>query len=240
MQKINEGAASSGNFVYAKSMKKKSTHHFVPRLLQTERYFTRPLASLLVRRLVRSEVHPNQVTWVAFLVGMLAFPLFAWGNRWSVIAAGLLTQLSSIIDCADGMLARYKNLSSRYGAFLDLTLDLLINFFLILGVYWGYWQRPHAPLPWWLGVAIIGLYPLMIALYYLFLLKIRSDAVGDTAELRGLMLTAIMVFSFFNRLDLILAMMGLVVAIGIPLQLVRLLRPLPEKTDGQPDSKPAE
>jgi CDP-L-myo-inositol myo-inositolphosphotransferase len=50
------------------------------------------------------------------------------------IAAGLLAQLSSIIDGVDGSLARLKSLSSAFGGFLDSILDRYADILIILGL----------------------------------------------------------------------------------------------------------
>lgn len=221
---------SEALFDFQKSLKK--THfHSIPGVLRTERYFTRPLASLIVKPLMNTSVHPDHLTWAGFGIGLFAVLLFSMGTGLSVPMAGFLMQLSSIFDAADGMLARSKGLCSRNGAFLDLTLDRILDFGMCMSVLWAYSRRPHSRELLVMGILFMGLFMLEQMLYYIYLLKIHSDIVGDAAEYRGLVLTVVMILSFFNRLDLIIMMMGLIVLIGIPLQLRRLFAPLPQESD---------
>jgi len=60
------------------------------------------------------------MTWAAFGVALLAFISFIFGQN---IVAGLLVQLSSIVDGIDGSLARLKGMTSEFGGFLDSVLD---------------------------------------------------------------------------------------------------------------------
>ena len=62
--------------------------------------------------------------------------------------AGCLALVSTIFDAADGMLARAKGLTSRYGAFLDLFLDRVADFAVLAGATYGYFRYVRSyPLP---------------------------------------------------------------------------------------------
>jgi len=76
-------------------------------------------------------VTPNLVTIFAFFITLLASLLFFFN---SVFLAGLLVQLSSIIDGVDGDLAKITRRKSKYGKYLDSVLDKYGDFFIILGL----------------------------------------------------------------------------------------------------------
>lgn len=95
------------------------------------RYINRRISNPIAKLLARTRITPNQVSWAAFGLAVLSFLSFIY--NWN-IAAGLLTQLSSIIDGVDGSLARLKNMSSDFGGFLDSILDRYADILIMLGL----------------------------------------------------------------------------------------------------------
>jgi phosphatidylglycerophosphate synthase len=95
-------------------------------------WISRPPAAVLVWILKSTRVTPNQVSFVAIFVAAVgAALLVAWRSWEGLCAAGLVFQVAYVIDCADGQLARSKNLASPVGALLDFMLDE-VKAFLIL------------------------------------------------------------------------------------------------------------
>lgn len=91
------------------------------------RYLNRPMSLFVTRRLVNTNVTPNQMTIVANLIGALGV-WFVFQGTWNTLAAGgLLVHLQSVLDGCDGELARLKFKSSRLGEWLDNVLDDLVN-----------------------------------------------------------------------------------------------------------------
>jgi len=84
----------------------------------------RPPAAVVVYALRNTRVTPNQVSFLSFFVAALAAGLFACALSFSgLIAAALVFHVSFIFDCADGMLARSKKVSSVLGHLLDFLMD---------------------------------------------------------------------------------------------------------------------
>ncbi|MDX1467239.1 MAG: CDP-alcohol phosphatidyltransferase family protein [Halomonas sp.] len=84
----------------------------------------------LARGLARWRVRPDQVTVLAFLVGMLALPLLAMEAYLPALAAILLNRLG---DGLDGALARLLGRGSDAGGFLDIGLDFVFYAAVVLG-----------------------------------------------------------------------------------------------------------
>ena len=84
------------------------------------RYVNRPFSRLLARNLASTPVTPNQVSVAAFLIALGALASFMIDQ---IILAGILIQTSSIVDGADGDLARLQKRESRFGAVFDAALD---------------------------------------------------------------------------------------------------------------------
>ena len=79
--------------------------------------------------------------------------LFAAG---SPIWAGLLAQACSIVDGVDGDLARFKNMASRFGGFLDAVLDRYTDALILLGLTIWAASGVENQLPWAAGFAALS------------------------------------------------------------------------------------
>ena len=93
-----------------------------------------PMAYLLAK----TRVTPNRMTWAAFGIALLSFFSFVLGHN---VIAGLLVQLSSIVDGIDGSLARRKGMTSEFGGFLDSVLDRYADILIVLGL--TLWSLTH-------------------------------------------------------------------------------------------------
>ncbi|WP_027967138.1 CDP-alcohol phosphatidyltransferase family protein [Halomonas halocynthiae] len=84
----------------------------------------------LARGLARVSVKPDQVTLIAFVIGMLALPLLAFELYWLALVAIVLNRLG---DGLDGALARLTGTDSDAGGFLDIGLDFVFYAAVVFG-----------------------------------------------------------------------------------------------------------
>jgi phosphatidylglycerophosphate synthase len=84
----------------------------------------RPLAHLVVVPLAWLRVPPPVVVVAAALTGLAGAVELGRGH---LVAAALLVQLKSVLDNADGQLARLTGRVTAFGRYLDSELDLLVN-----------------------------------------------------------------------------------------------------------------
>ncbi|HRY30195.1 MAG TPA: CDP-alcohol phosphatidyltransferase family protein [Elusimicrobiota bacterium] len=89
----------------------------------TDRLINRPAAAMLVTRLIPTAITPNQITAVSFLLGIAAALFIATGGGAASAVGALLLELSIVVDCVDGQLARAKGLTSEWGDIFDHTSD---------------------------------------------------------------------------------------------------------------------
>jgi hypothetical protein len=86
----------------------------------------RPPAAVVVYGLRNTRVTPNQVTFLSAVVAVIAAAMFALLPGWSgLVAAALVFELSFVLDCADGQLARIRKIASPLGHMLDFLMDEL-------------------------------------------------------------------------------------------------------------------
>src|SRR5262245_21407546 len=115
-----------------------------PHDIPWNKFVARPLAALVLVPLVRTRITPNQVTlatlpiFVAGAAMMALLPSHA-GLIWGVV----VLELSYVLDCVDGQLARMKGISSPVGAHLDFLMDELKAFLLVAAVGVRLWWPAH-------------------------------------------------------------------------------------------------
>jgi phosphatidylglycerophosphate synthase len=84
----------------------------------------RPPAAALVLALRHTRVTPNQVTLASLVVCALAGAMLLWSDGYAwVLAAVVVFEISFILDCADGQLARLRGRASVLGHLLDFLTD---------------------------------------------------------------------------------------------------------------------
>lgn len=205
-------------------MKRVSSYPFLQKYLPADRYLIRPPASLIVKAVFKTEITPNQLTWTSLVFALLAAVAYIGGRPVFFVLGGCLTLVSTIFDAADGMLARAKNMTSRYGAYLDLFLDRIADFLVMIGATIGYFKYSRSYAFLIFGLVTVGLYFLQLGLYYINLLYTRAEKNGEGAEAKSLAVCYIFVVSLLGRPDAILAGIFLMALSGTVIKLVRFLR----------------
>src|SRR5262249_49416196 len=98
----------------------------------------RPLAHLVVLVLAPLRVPPPAVVLASTASGIAGAVELARGH---LVVAALLIQLKTVLDNADGQLARLTDRVTPFGRYLDSECDLLVNaaLFAAIGSYTGSW-----------------------------------------------------------------------------------------------------
>src|SRR4051812_29265738 len=80
------------------------------------RFVCRPVAAVLVDAVKATPITPNQITLASFVVGIVSAALvIVLPGYWGLIVAVTVYQASYVLDCADGMLARWRGIASPAG-----------------------------------------------------------------------------------------------------------------------------
>ncbi len=211
-------------FEFVKSMKNVSSYPFIHKFLPFDRYAIRPPASLIVKAVLKTSVTPNQLTKTSFVFALLAAAAYAGGNRTFFALAGCLSLVSTIFDAADGMLARTKAQTSRYGAYLDLFLDRIADFAVMAGASYGCYRHAGDWRFLVFGLLTIGLYFLQLALYYINNLYMGSEKSGEGAEAKSLAVFLIFIASIAGHPEWFLAGIFVMGVISVPSKFIRFMR----------------
>ena len=118
-------------------------------------FVVRKLSKPLTRLALRIGWSPNTITLLSFTIGILAAGAFAVGSRWALVLGALLLQLSLVVDCVDGEVARATRRFSALGAWLDASTDRVKEFLAYAGLALGA-ARYGADI-WWLAVVLVVL-----------------------------------------------------------------------------------
>jgi phosphatidylglycerophosphate synthase len=107
-------------------------------------WVARPPAAVVVYALRATPITPNQVTFMSAALAAVACAMFALlpGYGWLVAAAAVF-ELSFVLDCADGQLARLRRTASPLGHLLDFLMDELKAMLLFGSVAAGMWRDRH-------------------------------------------------------------------------------------------------
>lgn len=95
----------------------------------------RPLLTKILNPLARNlNINPNIVTVISPFIAILA----AYGFANHLLLLGCIAiLLSGFLDVVDGAVARYHNRSSKFGAFLDSTMDRFADAIIYIGIIFG-------------------------------------------------------------------------------------------------------
>lgn len=99
-------------------------------------YFSNTIAIPLVKPIARTNITANQVSLFSIGLALLSAVLITFSNyKYSIIACVIL-QVVLILDCIDGMLARYKGQTSFYGLYMEAMFHEIVptSLFLALGI----------------------------------------------------------------------------------------------------------
>jgi hypothetical protein len=118
-------------------------------------FVVRKASKPLTRLALRLGWSPNAVTTLSFAIGIGAAAAFAAGSRWMLVLGALLLQLSLVVDCVDGEVARATRRFSALGAWLDASTDRVKEFLAYAGLAIGA-GRMGADI-WWLAIVLVVL-----------------------------------------------------------------------------------
>ena len=101
-------------------------------LSEAARKYSRVFLEPMARFISATGVSPNLITVIGFLLMVGVAVVLAWGH---LLLGGILITAVALFDAVDGTLARMMGRTSRFGAFLDSTLDRFSEAVIFLGLF---------------------------------------------------------------------------------------------------------
>jgi phosphatidylglycerophosphate synthase len=121
-----------------------------------DRLFNRPVGRILSRRLVWTPATPNGVSVASIVIGVAGGWLLGQGTDLSALWGAIVFQLSAIVDCVDGDLARAKFQESALGKWLDLAGDQVVHAAVFIGIAVGLARAGSSAPVLWLGLSAVA------------------------------------------------------------------------------------
>ena len=225
---MSEKEKKSNNFEFNKSKKKHNFYRYI-KYLPVDEYIIRPIASLIVRAVYKTSITPNQLTFINFFFGILSGIAYCFGKPIYFIIGAILIQISLVFDCADGMLARAKDMCSHYGAYLDLLLDRIVDFFLFGGIVIGQYVYSGNLKLFIAGIFTVALLFLEISIFYVIQNYKKRETTGETGPAKSMVIFIIFIFSLINRLDIFMVALMIGICFNIIFKVIVFLASKPKK-----------
>ena len=132
--------------------------------------YGRPAARFIANSLQKSNFTPIHLTLIFSIVGFFAVACIFLEYFW---AALFLLILKSVLDAADGELARVKKTPSYTGRYLDSVADILLNLIIIMAI--GIITDEH------IGLVMLGFLCIQLqgTLYNYYYVILRNKMGGD-------------------------------------------------------------
>ena len=135
--------------------------------------YGRPVARIIANSLKETSCTPIDVTIWFIVSGLIGIGCIVFGYYW---AAAFFLLFKSILDAADGELARVKNTPSYTGRYLDSVADILLNMLIFIALW--YITEVHFI---YCILAFLGI-QLQGTLYNYYYVILRNNLNGDTTS----------------------------------------------------------
>ncbi len=135
--------------------------------------YGRPVARIIANSLKETSYTPIDVTLWFIISGIIAIVCILCEHYWF---AALFLLLKSILDAADGELARVKKTPSHTGRYLDSVADIILNFFIFSALWYCTEASIVITFFAFLGIQLQG------TLYNYYYVILRNNVNGDTTS----------------------------------------------------------
>jgi len=118
-------------------------------------FVTSPLAIAINYLVIDIEwLTPNIITLFSFIIAIISVIFIIAGGTVNFIIAAILINMSHVLDCMDGQMARYRKMTSAAGSFFDKYTDQLQVTLWFGSVAYAAYVQSHNVLP--ICLAFIG------------------------------------------------------------------------------------
>ena len=119
---------------------------------------------------------PNLITLFSLLTAITASILVVLGGGMNFLLAAGLIQLSLVLDCMDGQMAKYRRESSRFGDYFDKVTDQLQVFLWFAAVAYAAYRQTESATPVFLAFVGVSFYSLRVYVKYVTIfIQVRHD-----------------------------------------------------------------
>jgi hypothetical protein len=135
--------------------------------------YGRPIARIIANSLKNTSITPIHITIWFIISGLIAIACMLIGYYW---AAAFFLIFKSILDAADGELARIKKTPSYTGRYFDSIADIILNLLIFIALYYITNSNFISTSIAFLGIQLQG------TLYNYYYVILRNKLNGDTTS----------------------------------------------------------
>lgn len=140
--------------------------------MNTIKHLGRQLFVIPISRVLADlHIHPNYITLLSLIFAFCAF-IFYWRGIFLLGVSCFV--LCGLLDTFDGEIARLNNSKSKFGAFLDSTVDRINEFIVLLGMFLYYTHNDRSVLIW----IVFTIFGSMMVSYT----RARGEGLGISAQ----------------------------------------------------------
>ena len=119
---------------------------------------------------------PNLITFFSLMTAIGASALIVLGGATNFLFAAGLIQLSHVLDCMDGQMARYRGEPSRFGEYFDKVTDQIQVFIWFAALAYAAYLQTESVTPVFLAFAGVALYSLRVYVKYVTIfIQVQHD-----------------------------------------------------------------
>mgnify|MGYP001281647273 FL=1 len=111
-------------------------------------------------------ITPNLLTVLTFIAKIIASVCIAFGNQSIIIYGAILLQIGVVFDHMDGNLARYRNISTLKGGFMDRILDGISVLIIFSSLSWNVYQNGDSAYFLLMGPTAASFYLIICYIYW--------------------------------------------------------------------------
>ncbi len=137
-------------------------------LSEIVRKYSRTFLEPIARFISWTGVSPNVITVTGFVLMIGVAIMLAWGH---LFWGGILITAVALFDAVDGTLARMMGRTSRFGAFLDSTLDRFSEAVIFLGLFIYFSGRDQ-------NLQLILIYATVVGSLMVSYARARAEGIG--------------------------------------------------------------
>ncbi len=140
-------------------------------------FVTSPIAILVNWMVVDWRwLSPNLITLFSLVTAIGASALIVLGGATNFLFAASLIQLSHVLDCMDGQMAKYRGESSRFGDYFDKVTDQIQVFIWFAALAYAAYLQTESVTPVFLAFVGVSFYSLRVYVKYVTIfIQVRHD-----------------------------------------------------------------
>jgi len=161
----------------------------------------------IARLLAKSRISPNFFTLIGFIITIFAGFLYGKGI---FLLAGITLIVAGLFDILNGDIARISKRATKFGAFLDSTLDRYSDFAILMGMFYYYYYSRNT-----LACSLVLL--TILGSYLVSYTRARAEGLGEKCKVgigdRAIRVIIIIIGSFLGP-RIFVAFLGLLAVLA--------------------------